>query len=94
MFEDADVDAAVAAGIVTPAQAAALRELADKRTWERAISQGHEERFRFVRGFNDVFFAVGVVLFVAGFTFLAGGNSRGPHMSANLANRLPPVPAP
>ena len=54
MLEDTDLDAAVAEGIVSPAQAAALRELAARRTRERAISQGHEERFRFMRGFNDV----------------------------------------
>jgi len=82
MLEDTDLDAAVAEGIVSPAQAAALRELAARRTRERAISQGHEERFRFMRGFNDVFFAVGVALFVAGFAYLAGGNSGGLALTA------------
>jgi hypothetical protein len=82
MLEDTDLDTAVAEGIVSPAQAAALRELAARRTRERAISQGHEERFRFMRGFNDVFFAVGVALFVAGFAYLAGGNYPGLALTA------------
>jgi hypothetical protein len=75
MLQDTDLDAAVAEGIVTQAQATALRELAGKRERERAIAQGHEERFRFMRGFNDVFFAIGVVLFIAGFFYFA---PRGP----------------
>jgi len=82
MLEDTDLDTAVAEGIVSPTQAAALRELAARRTRERAISQGHEERFRFMRGFNDVFFAVGVALFVAGFAYLAGGSSPGLALTA------------
>ena len=77
MLEDTDLDAAVAAGIVTPAQAAALREIAASRTRERAISQGHEERFRFMSGFNDFFFAVGVVLFICGMWYFAGNRPIG-----------------
>jgi hypothetical protein len=62
MLKDTDIDAAVAQGIVTEAQATALRELAR----QRAIELGHEERFRFLKGFNDVFFTIGVVLFLLG----------------------------
>lgn len=69
MVKDADLDDAVAQGIVTPAQAAALREQAQRRERERAIALGHEERFRFLRGFNDVFFAIGVVLFLIGLAY-------------------------
>jgi hypothetical protein len=67
MPQDADLDAAVAQGIVTAEQASALRDLAKRRERERAIELGHEERFRFLRGFNDVFFSIGVLLFLAGF---------------------------
>jgi hypothetical protein len=77
MLEDADLDAAVAEGIVSPAQAVALREIATRRTRERAISQGHEERFRLMTGFNDLFFAIGVVLFVAGLAYFIGGDRIG-----------------
>ena len=66
MLQDTDLDAAVAEGSITAAQAATLRELAQRRERERAVALGHEERFRFLRGFNDVFFAIGVVLFVVG----------------------------
>src|SRR5262245_36702592 len=67
MLQDADLDAAVAEGIVTAEQASALRDLAKRPERERAIELGHEERFRFLRGFNDLFFSVGLLLFLAGF---------------------------
>ena len=66
-----DLDVAVAEGIVTAEQVAALRALAVRRERERAMALGHEERFRFMRGFNDFFFAVGIVLFAAGMAFFA-----------------------
>jgi hypothetical protein len=69
MLQDPDLDAAVSEGIVTAEQAAALRELAQRRERERAIELGHEERFRFMRGFNDVFFSIGVLLFIGGFVY-------------------------
>jgi hypothetical protein len=62
MLKDTDLDAAIAKGILTDAQAAALRDQAR----QRAIELGHEERFRFLKGFNDVFFTIGVVLFLIG----------------------------
>jgi hypothetical protein len=65
MLKDTDLEAAVGQGIVTAAQAAALRDLAR----QRAIDLGHEERFRFIKGFNDVFFTIGVVLFLIGVTY-------------------------
>ena len=37
---------------------------------QRAIDLGHEERFRFIKGFNDVFFTIGVVLFLLGVAYL------------------------
>jgi hypothetical protein len=77
MLQDADLDAAVAQGIVTDAQAAALRDLAHRRQRERAVALGHEERFRFVRGFNDIFFAIGVVLFVLGVAYFMPPGSTG-----------------
>jgi hypothetical protein len=39
-----------------------LSDLALRRERQRIAELGHEERFRFMRGFNDFFFAVGVVL--------------------------------
>ncbi len=66
MKNNADLDAAVAQGILTPAQAEELRKLAAQREHERAAEFSHEERFRFLKGFNDVFFTIGVVLFLLG----------------------------
>jgi hypothetical protein len=82
MPQDADLNAAVAQGIVTEAQAAQLRELAQRRERERAIALGHEEPFRFLRGFNDVFFAIGVVLFVAGLLYFAPPGATGSILTA------------
>jgi hypothetical protein len=72
-----DLDAAVAEGIVTEAQAVALRDFAAKREKQRAIAHGHEERFRFMRGFNDFFFAVGVLMLGFGMGFFAGSSIAG-----------------
>jgi hypothetical protein len=69
VLQDADLDAAVREGIVTTQQATALRELARRRERERAVELGHEERFRFMRGFNDVFFSIGVLLFIGGLAY-------------------------
>lgn len=75
---DADLDAGVAQEIITDAQAAALRALATERAKARAATLSHEERFRFMRGFNDFFFASGVLLFGFGTAFFTG--------TATLAN--------
>jgi hypothetical protein len=84
MLNDGDLDAAVTEGIVTAAQATALRELGHKRERERAIALGHEERFRFMRGFNDVFFAIGVVLFVAGLLYFTPRGATGYAVAAAI----------
>jgi hypothetical protein len=71
MLSHEDLDAAVAAGIVTDAQRAALRDLAAQREGARLAAEGHEEHFRFMRGFNDFFLATGVVMLCAGMMFFA-----------------------
>ena len=73
ILKDADLEAAVAEGVVTAEQAAALRGMAERRERARAMALGHEERFHFMRSFNDLFFAIGVALLGGGlvfFTFL------------------------
>jgi hypothetical protein len=77
MQKDADIDAAVAQGIVTPEQATALRDLARQREREHAIALGHEERFRFLKGFNDVFVTIGLVLFLLGVPFFMPAGTIG-----------------
>ncbi|HWF93550.1 MAG TPA: hypothetical protein VG291_01160 [Xanthobacteraceae bacterium] len=51
MLRQEDLDAAVTERIVTQAQA--LRDFAAKRERAQVALLGHEERFRFMRGFND-----------------------------------------
>jgi hypothetical protein len=77
MLRHEDIDAAVAENIVTAAQAQALRDLAERRERARDVALGHEERFRFMRGFNDFFFATGVVMLGAGMMYFAGSGSGG-----------------
>jgi len=72
MLTQDDLAAGVAQGIITDAQASALSALAAERETARIAELGHEERFRFMRGFNDFFFASGVVLFGVGATYFAG----------------------
>jgi hypothetical protein len=71
MLEQDDLDAAVAEGIVTRAQADALCEFSAKRKARNVAVHADEERFRFMRGFNDFFFAVGIVLLGSGLTYFA-----------------------
>jgi hypothetical protein len=70
MLDEDDLEAAVAEGIVTPAQHEALRVFVGSR--RHAAERADDERFRFMRGFNDFFFAVGVVLFGIGIAYFAG----------------------
>lgn len=72
MLHDDDLDAAVGAAIVTQAQADSLREFAVKRRSAGVAERADEERFRFMRGFNDIFFTIGVVLFGVGVSIFAG----------------------
>ncbi len=61
MYTDADLDAAVTSGAMTPEAAAALRGVAANR---QATPAADEESFRLITGFNDVFvtIAIGLVL--------------------------------
>jgi hypothetical protein len=70
MLDDDDLEAAIAEGIVTPAQVEALRTFVGSR--RRDAERADDERFRFMRGFNDFFFAVGIVLFGVGLAYFAG----------------------
>lgn len=71
MLENEDLDAAVAEGIVTDAQAVALRDFVLKRRRRQIAEEVNEERFRFMRGFNDIFFAVGILLLGFGLFYFA-----------------------
>jgi hypothetical protein len=73
-IESEDIDAAVAAGVMPQTQADALRVFVAKRHRSRLAQNGQEdERFRFMTGFNDFFFAIGILLLGFGMMFFTGG---------------------
>ncbi len=60
MIEQADLDAAVAANLLTSEQRASLTEFVRQRQ-QMAIG-ADEEQFRFITGFNDIFVTIAAVL--------------------------------
>lgn len=63
MLKTADLEAAVTAGVVTRENADALLEFArTRRALPPCLGMREDERFRFLKGFNDVFLTTGVVL--------------------------------
>jgi hypothetical protein len=77
MLQQDDLDAAVAEGIVSVPQAMALRDFLRKREKQRAVIEGPEEHFRFMRGFNDFFLAIGVVLLGTSLIYFVKGSPSG-----------------
>ncbi len=65
-----DLRAAVAAGIVTEAQAASLSALANDRAGKRATLPSEDEPFEFFRGFSEIFISIGLVILLTGVTGL------------------------
>lgn len=69
MLTRADLDEAVSSGIITQAQATALQELPAKRQAARHLHALSDERFVFMRNFNEFFIALGIVLLAIGMMF-------------------------
>lgn len=65
-----DLRAAVAAGIVTEAQAASITALADSRSGRRAAMQAEDEPFEFFRGFSEIFISIGLVILLTGVSLM------------------------
>ena len=65
-----DLRAAVAAGILTEAQAASLQALANDRAGKRASLPQEDEPFEFFRGFSEIFISIGLVILLTGATGL------------------------
>lgn len=61
-----DLRAAVAAGIVTEAQAASLKTLIEARAGQRAAMPAEDEPFEFFRGFSEIFISIGLVILLSG----------------------------
>ncbi len=65
-----DLRAAVAAGILTEAQAASVTALANSRSGKRATLPAEDEPFEFFRGFSEIFISIGLVILLTGATAL------------------------
>lgn len=65
-----DLRAAVAAGILSEAQAASLSALASDRAGKRAGLPAEDEPFEFFRGFSEIFISIGLIILLTGVTGL------------------------
>jgi hypothetical protein len=71
-FEPADLRAAVAAGILTEAQAASVTALANDRAGKRAAMPSEDEPFEFFRGFSEIFVSIGLIILLGGIAAMLG----------------------
>jgi hypothetical protein len=71
MLTHADLDEAVKSGIITREQSFALQDLPAKRRAARHSHALNDERFVFMKNFNEFFIALGVVLLGVGLWFAA-----------------------
>lgn len=67
-----DIRAAVAAGVVTEAQAAGLIVLSEQRAGVRRHVDGLDEPFELFKGFNEIFIVVGLTILYLGFAGVTG----------------------
>lgn len=70
MIGPADMKAAVAAGILSEAQAAHLCALAYDRAGKRAALPAEDEPFEFFKGFSEIFVSVGLIILLTGIALL------------------------
>lgn len=61
-----DLRAAIAAGILTEAQAARLSALGQERDGKRAALPQEDEPFEFFRGFSEIFISIGLIILLSG----------------------------
>lgn len=78
MYSDSDLEAAVAAGALSPDAASALRTYVASRNGGAAVD---EEHFRLITGFNDIFvgIAAAILLFAVGWI----GQAIGPNIDGD-----------
>jgi hypothetical protein len=75
MYSENDVEAAVAAGVLTPVQAASFRDFV---ATGRPMPAADEEHFRLLTGFNDIF--VGIAALILLFAVAWIGQTLPPHI--------------
>ncbi|MCY4289277.1 MAG: hypothetical protein OXC63_11850 [Aestuariivita sp.] len=71
MIDQADLRAAVAAGILSEAQVAALARLSSSRQEAQYAIAAGDEPFEVFQGFNEIFIVVGFGILVCGWSFVA-----------------------
>ncbi|HEX9966059.1 MAG TPA: hypothetical protein VGB04_13870 [Allosphingosinicella sp.] len=78
MYSDSDLEAAVAAGALSPDAASGFRNYVAGRSGGAAVD---EEHFRLITGFNDIFVAIAaaILLFAVGWI----GNAVGPNVGGD-----------
>ena len=78
MYSDSDLEAAVAAGALSPDAASGFRNYVASRSGGTAVD---EEHFRLITGFNDIFvsIAAAILLFAVGWI----GNAVGPNIGGD-----------
>ncbi|PTQ90733.1 hypothetical protein [Agitococcus lubricus] len=79
MYNDEDLDAAVAAKVLSTESVQAFRQFI---TRQRQSQLNDEEHFRLLSGFNDIFVAIAAMLFVGSMSWL--GNLITPLMGASF----------
>ena len=75
MYSDSDIEAAVAAGALTPQAADALRAYVAR---SRATPAVDEEHFRLLTGFNDIFVAIAAVILLVALSWFGHAIRFGP----------------
>ncbi|MBY0305428.1 MAG: hypothetical protein B7Y43_14590 [Sphingomonas sp. 28-62-20] len=69
MYSESDIDGAVAAGVLSPDQAAAFRNFTASGRYAPAVD---EEHFKLLTGFNDIFVAIALSLSLAAIAQIGG----------------------
>ena len=72
MIDKTDLRAAVAAGVLSEAQAAHLDQLAHARRGARSDLAVGDEPFELFRGFNEIFIVVGLIILAIGWSTMVG----------------------
>jgi hypothetical protein len=67
MYSEAELEAAVAEGAISPEAAGALREFVARR---RQTPSADEEQFRLLTGFNDIFVTIAALLLLAALAWM------------------------
>ena len=80
-IDRADIRAAVAAGVLSEAQAARLITLSDSRRGARENLAAGDEPFELFKGFNEIFIVVGLLILSLGWAGVAGVS-----YAANITN--------